>query len=125
MPELDNPRYNSRMSHSIATHIEIRPNRDGKDRAFIDGTRVRVQDVAMLSELQGYSPDKIIEAFPHLTLAQVHAALSYYFDHRSEIQNELREDQDLAELIRQARGPGLLEGRMKSQDRPDDAVSSG
>ena len=31
------------MIQTVATHIELRPNRDGQPRAFIAGTRVRVQ----------------------------------------------------------------------------------
>jgi len=113
------------MSHSIATHIEIRPNREGKQRPNIDGTRVRVQDVAMLSELQGRTPDQIVEAYPHLTLAQVHAALSYYFDHRAEIRKDLHEDQELADLVRKARGPGALERSLNSNELSEEVVSSG
>lgn len=113
------------MSHTIATHVEIRPNQHGHDRAFIEGTRIRVQDVAILAEMQGRTPDQIIEAYPHLTLSQVHAALSYYFDHRMEIQSHLKEDGELVEQLRQARGPGLLERRLKSAGgQSDDAVSS-
>jgi uncharacterized protein (DUF433 family) len=125
LPKPQNLRYNQRMSHAIATHIEIRPNRDGQDRAYIHGTRVRVQDVAMMAEIQGRSPDQIVEAFPQLTLSQVHAALSYYFDHRAEIQHDLKDDEELVEQLRKIRGPGVLEGRLKSVDgQQDDAVSS-
>lgn len=110
--------------HNVATHIQIRANRDGQDRAFIDETRVRVQDVAMMAELQGYSPDQIAEALPQLTLAQVHAAMSYYFDHREQIQQELREDEELVEQLRGRNGPGALDRRLKSiAGQPGDAVS--
>ena len=36
------------------------------------------------------TPDEIAAGYPHLTLAQVHAALAHYFDHREEIQGEVR-----------------------------------
>jgi uncharacterized protein (DUF433 family) len=101
--------YNSSMPQPVATHIELRPNRDGQDRAFIEGTRVRVQDVAMLAEVDGNTPDEIVAALPHLTLAQVHAALSYYFDHRPAILQEMREDE---ELVNRLRGPSLLDRKL-------------
>lgn len=97
------------MPQPIATHIDLRPNRDGQNRAFIEGTRVRVQDVALLAEVDGKSPDEIVAALPHLTLAQVHAALSYYFDHRPAILQELREDE---ELVNRLRGPSLLDRKL-------------
>ena len=61
---------------------------------------VRVQDVALMAEIRGKTPDEIVEALPHLSLAQVHAALSYYFDHREEVQRELREDEDYVRQFR-------------------------
>ena len=65
-------------------------------RARVDGTRIRVQDVAVWSERQGWTPDQIAREF-HLTLGQVHAALAYYFDHIEEIRHELRQDVRLSE----------------------------
>ena len=97
------------MSDTLATYIEIRPNRAGQQRAYIAGTRVRVQDICILAERQGHTPDEIVRALPHLTLAQVHAALAYYFDHRDAIVAELREDQEFVDQVRAATGPGPLE----------------
>ncbi len=102
------------MPLTVATHIELRPNRDGSDRAYIDGTRVRVQDVAVLAEFHGRTPDQIADALPHLTLSQIHAALSYYFDHREAIQAEMQNDEAFAEQLCTAQGPGPLERRLKS-----------
>jgi uncharacterized protein (DUF433 family) len=52
------------MSQPVATYVELRKNRDGADRAFIVGTRVRVQDVYALAEIEGKSPDEIVQALP-------------------------------------------------------------
>lgn len=96
------------MSQTVATHIELRANRDGRPRAYIADTRVRVQDVYVMSEVEGQTPDEIVRALPHLSLAQVHAALSYYFDHRDAILEELREDEDLAKRLQSQLGRGPL-----------------
>jgi len=102
------------MTHTATSHIEIRPNRDGQDRAFIDGTRVHVHDVAVMAELHGQTPDQIAEALPHLSLAQIHAARSYYFDHRAEIQQELKDDAEFVERFKAQVGAGPLELPLKS-----------
>jgi uncharacterized protein (DUF433 family) len=65
------------MSQAALNTIELRPNRSGQPRVFIAGTRVRVQDIYGLSELQGKTPDEIVAALPHLTLHQVHSALAF------------------------------------------------
>ena len=94
------------MEPTTNTHIESRSNRDGQVRAFVAGTRIKVQNVYVLSELQGKSPDEIVAAYPNLTLAQVHAALSYYFDHMNEIHAEFQQDADFIQQLRANTGPG-------------------
>lgn len=96
------------MSQTVATHIELRQNRQGQPRAFISGTRVRVQDIYAQSEIHGRSAEEIVEGLPHLTLGQVHAALSYLHDHRAEILKELREDEALVQAFRAASGTSPL-----------------
>lgn len=97
------------MPQPVATHIELRPNRDGQSRAFIAGTRVRVQDIYAQAEIHGRTPEEIVEGLPHLTLGQVHAALSYLFDHRDEILREMQEDEAFVNVLRTASRPSLLE----------------
>ena len=109
---------------SQLAHVEIRPNRDGQPRAFIAGTRVRVQDIYALAEIQGQSPDAIVCALPHLTLAQVHAALSYYFDHREGILREMREDEEFVRRQRESAGSESLRERLRTGVEPGDSVSS-
>lgn len=82
---------------SVSTgHIELRPNRDGEPRAFISGTRIRVQDIVSDHERHGLSPEQIAREYPHMTLAQVHAALAYFYDHREEVVQQAKADEDFA-----------------------------
>jgi uncharacterized protein (DUF433 family) len=78
-------------------------------RACIAGHRVRVADVVVWHERRGYSADEIIELFPGLTLADVHAALAYYFGHRPEIESELQEAEQQAQQLAGARHSRLRE----------------
>lgn len=77
----------------------------GKPR--IAGTRIKVSLIATLSERNRMTPDEIVEAYPHLTLAQVHSALAYYWEHRDEIQQEIRQEQSFVEALQKdLSGPG-------------------
>jgi uncharacterized protein (DUF433 family) len=105
-------------------HIELRPNRDGQLRAYIAGTRVRVQDVYVDAEVLGKTPDEIVASIPHVSLAQVHAALAYYFDHRDAILEELHQDGISVAAIRKQTGPGPLEAKLEGADGRGDSVSS-
>ena len=62
-------------------------------KPVIAGTRIKVSHVVIEYEMMGWTPDEIVNAHPHLTLAQVHAALAYYYDHTEEIHREIRESE--------------------------------
>jgi uncharacterized protein (DUF433 family) len=65
-------------------------------KAAIENTRVRVMNVVFLHK-QGTTPDEILAAYPHLSLALVHAALAYDYDHVDEIEAELSRNGEGAE----------------------------
>lgn len=64
------------------------------------GRRIRVQDVAIWHERLGMSPDEIAAEYD-LSLADVQAALTYYFDHRAEIDRAIREGEALVGRLRE------------------------
>jgi uncharacterized protein (DUF433 family) len=69
-------------------------------RARISGHRVRVLDIVIWHEQNGWTPDEIVSQIPSITLADVHAALAYYYDHREETQEEIRAERAMAEEFR-------------------------
>lgn len=75
---------------NVYSHITKQPGVRG-GRACIDQTRVAVVDIVAMLE-QSKTPEQMREAYPALNLAQVHAALSYYYENRDEIRAELDED---------------------------------
>jgi uncharacterized protein (DUF433 family) len=83
----------------ITKHIEKTPGVCG-GRACVAGHRIRVQDIVVWHERRGYSPDEIVDMFPGITLADVYAALTYYFDNRQEIEDEFAKAQEWAEWVK-------------------------
>jgi len=80
-------------------HIVKTPGvRAGKAR--IDGTRICVVDIALLAE-QGIKPGEMLTHFSSrpLTLAEVHAALGYHYDHPEDLEAYLRRSQQAEEEI--------------------------
>lgn len=84
-------------------HVEIRIGPRGQ-RPFVAGHRVRVQDIVLWNE-EGLAVDEIISRVPSLSLADVHAALAYYFDNREEIDRQISEDNEFASSMEQAELP--------------------
>ncbi len=63
-------------------------------RAYIAGTGVMVMCIVGWYKL-GLSPEEISTEIPHLTLAQVYAALAYYHANVREIEDQIIEEQEL------------------------------
>jgi uncharacterized protein (DUF433 family) len=87
------------MSSIEKPHIEKTPGVVG-GKARIAGHRIRVMDIVVWHEMRGRSPDEITEMFPGITLADVYAALAYYFDNREEIQADFRKDEEWAQKVK-------------------------
>jgi uncharacterized protein (DUF433 family) len=83
-------------------------------RVRIAGHRVRVQDVVIWYEYQGMTPDEIVSHIPTITLADVHSALAYYFDHVQEIQEDIRADREYADEFFRS-NPSLLDAKLKQE----------
>lgn len=69
----------------------------GGGRPIIAGTRTRVANIVAYYKL-GLTPEELAREFPHLTLSQIHDALSYYYEHQQEIDEEI--DSELEENIK-------------------------
>ena len=79
------------MVEVVTHHIVSTPDVfGGKPR--IAGHRIRVLDIVVWHEKRGLSPDEIVDLYPGLTLADVYAALAYYFDHPDDITADMQEE---------------------------------
>jgi uncharacterized protein (DUF433 family) len=94
---------------TVTGHIESTPGvAGGKPR--IAGRRISVQDVVLWHERLGLSADEIASEYD-LTLADVYAALAYYYDHRQEIDRAIRADDEfIAQLRKQT--PSKLKAKL-------------
>lgn len=88
------------MSVLMNTLIEL----DEHGVAWISGTKVKVIEVATDKLAHGSSPEEMHFQYPHLSLAQIHAALAHYYEHQIEFDAEIvRQANWAAELAEQAR----------------------
>jgi uncharacterized protein (DUF433 family) len=97
-------------SLALLSHIESTPGIvGGKPR--IVGHRITVQDVVIWHERMGLSVDEIASGY-ELTLAEIYAALSFYFDNRELIDVGIDSSNACIEMMR-AKTPSLLQKRLK------------
>ena len=81
-------------------------NVDGKGVAYIEGTATKVIEVVQAKQAHGWTPEQVQSELPHLTLAQVYAALAYYHANRDELDEQIQKRRDFADGLRaQERSP--------------------
>jgi len=84
------------MSTEIGTLLVSSPDVCG-GRLRIDGTHITINQIVALYK-QGLGVEEIADQYPHLTLAQVYAALSHYHANQREIDADLEaEEHEAAE----------------------------
>ena len=112
--EMEN-RTTDMMEKTLDQRIQSRPGVLG-GKPCIAGRRVAVEHIAVWHERLGISADEIAGEYD-LELADVYAALAYYFAHREEINRSIREGGDFVRQL-QERTPSLLEAKLGRDVRP-------
>lgn len=98
----------------VHERIEINPLICG-GKPHIAGHRITVANVAVWHERMGKSVDEIADEHD-LSLADIHSALAYYFDHLEEIDRSLTEGEAFAEMLRKT-SPSKVSQKLR--DRKD------
>jgi uncharacterized protein (DUF433 family) len=70
---------------AVTTQIEI----DEQGAAWLTGTNIKVIEVALDKLAYGWSPEEIHFQHPGLSLAQIHGALSYYYENQERLDTEI------------------------------------
>src|SRR6266404_4644152 len=83
-----------------ATHIRL----DADGVAWIDKTNVKVVEVVVDHLAYGHGPEEIHLQHPRLSLAQIHSAFAYYFDHQAAMDAEVQRRYRRAEALRAKAG---------------------
>jgi uncharacterized protein (DUF433 family) len=73
------------MAATISTHIEL----DEQGVAWIGGANVKVIEVVLDKLAYGWSPEETHFQHPTLSLAQIHAALAYYYENQERLDAEI------------------------------------
>jgi uncharacterized protein (DUF433 family) len=93
-------------------------------RPRIDGHRIQVEDVAIWHERMDMSPVEIVSEYPTITLADVHAALAYYYENKVRIDADIAAAKQYAEELQAKARPSLLEEKLRQRDplAKDDSI---
>ena len=93
------------MTAVLGRQIEI----DDRGTAWIVDANTRVQDVALDTIAHGWSPEEIHFQHPELSLAQIHAALAYYYENQSSLDRAIRRDLEETDRLAEVAQPGAFQ----------------
>ena len=97
------------MPVAVPSLIEI----DDAGRPVVAGTRFKVRMIAEDHVANGLSAREIHENYDGLSLAQVHGALCYYFEHKAEIDAAIDESNSYVQAAYQESLKAESPGRKK------------
>ena len=93
---------------------------DEKGIPWISGANTKVVEVVLDKIAHDSSPEEMHEQYPHLSLAQIHAALAYYYEHQTEVDADIeRRDRYVENLRAQQKNPLTrkeLESRLRARN---------
>jgi uncharacterized protein (DUF433 family) len=98
------------MALTPTAHIHL----DGAGVAWIDDTNVKVIEVILDKLAHGSSPEEMHLQYPHLSLAQIHAALSYYYDHQQGFDAAIEEQLRRVEALAAQAGDSPVRRRLRA-----------
>jgi len=93
-------------------HIEKPENEPARLRRL---PRIRIAQIVMDYLAHGWSADEMCRQHPHLSIAEAHAAMAYYFDHQEQVDTEIREEFQTAQAARKEQPDSPFFTRLRAQ----------
>jgi uncharacterized protein (DUF433 family) len=92
------------------THIYL----DEGGKGWVRRAGVSVRELIESFHAYGGKAEELVRHFPHLTLSEVYAALTHYYDHRAEIDEEIKRGREFAEQLRKETPEGEATKRLRA-----------
>ena len=101
------------MAPLLYPHIDV--SRAGVP--YIAGTQTKVVEIVLDRLAYHWDADEIHRQHPYLSLAQIHSALAYYYDHQTEMDGEIDAQLHRVAAMRASLGESPIRLKLKAMDR--------
>ena len=98
------------MSTGLTPQIEI----DARGVAWVAGANTKVKEIVLDKLAYGWSPEEMHFQHPHLSMAQIHAALAYYYENQEKIDEEILRDLEEVDQLRSQSESSALRSKLQS-----------
>ena len=91
---------------------------DSSGEAWVEQSNTKVVEIALDHLAHGWSPEEIhYQHYGQLSMAQIHAALAYYYDHKKEMDQRIDREAEEVDALRLHQGVSPLVARLKGEGR--------
>ena len=102
----------------LNSQIEI----DNEGVPWIRGANTKVADVVLDKMAYGWSPEEMHRQHPHLSMAQIHSALAYYYEHQHEVDADIERRCRYLEELRAQQPDSPLRQRLRALKRERSSI---
>lgn len=88
---------------------------DEQDVPVIEGANTKVVEIVLHIEASGISPEQLAVELPHLTPGQIHSAMAYYWDHKQELDADIKRREERVERLRRETGQPSFAERLRDR----------
>jgi uncharacterized protein (DUF433 family) len=88
---------------------------DERHVPIIAGTTMKVVELITSVKAYNWTPEQLLENYPHLTLSKIYSALAYYWDHKEELDADRSRRYQYAEKMRREAGESPLVKKLRAQ----------
>ena len=82
---------------------------------FIQGTSMKVVELVTSVHAYGWSPEELHFQYPHLSMSQIYSALAYYWEHKEEIDTDMKQRLEYSEKMHLEAGESTLAKRLRQE----------
>jgi uncharacterized protein (DUF433 family) len=88
---------------------------DERHVPIIAGTTMKVVELITSVKAYNWTPEQLLENYPHLTLSKIYSALAYYWDNKEELDADMERRYQYAEQMRREAGESPLIKKLRAQ----------
>ena len=88
---------------------------DDRNIPIIEGTSMKIVELLTSVKAYGWTPEELLESYPHLTLSKIYSALAYYLDNQQEIDADIERREEYVKQLEQEAGESPFATRMRAQ----------
>lgn len=88
---------------------------DARNVPFIEGTTLKVVELVVSHLTYGWSPEELHFQYPHVALSKIYSALSYYWDYKEVLDQDIQRRSERVRVLREKAGASLVAAKLRAQ----------